>query len=533
MARYNYDRLSAQDNEFLIWERPGLPMHIAGLQIFEAGPLLNEYGGIDFEKIKAMIEAILHKVPRYRQKLAWIPREDHAVWVDDPHFNPDFHIRHTSLPRPGTDVFLKKLMGRIMAQPLDRSKPLWELWVIEGLEGDRFATILKNHHCMIDGSSGVDLASRIFSLNPEYTIPEAPPYHPRPIPSGVDLWSDEWRRRIAQPLQAVDGIRSFLKDTADLGSDLARRSRAVGEVIGLKVAPASETPLNGPVGPHRVFDCMQMPLDDLKAVRRKLDCSINDLVLTIVTGAVRDYMSAHQVRPETLDFRVETPVNVRRASEEGKMGNRVSSWVVRLPLAERDPIRQVREIHRATQELRESGHADVVEMLHGLLDWFSFDIQSAAKGVMNMIVSNVPGPQFPLHLLGAELLEAYPVAPLLENLGLTLGVFSYNGNVHWGFIADYDRVPDVGNFVEAIRRSFARVAEAAEKEAVAKQAREIQAETSRKKVSRKKVRPKKAGGRAVVAKVSKKKAVARASGEGGKEEVTAMTVSEPAPKKQM
>ncbi|MBW2713752.1 MAG: wax ester/triacylglycerol synthase family O-acyltransferase, partial [Deltaproteobacteria bacterium] len=176
MARYNYDRLSDQDNNFLLWERPGLPMHLAGLQIFKAGPLLNEHGGIDFDKVRKMTIATLHRVPRYRQKLAWVPRDERAVWVDDAHFNPDYHIRHTSLPRPGTDERLKSLMGRIMAQPLDRSKPLWELWVIEGLEGDRFATILKTHHCIIDGSAGVDLASRLFSTDPDARIPKAPAF---------------------------------------------------------------------------------------------------------------------------------------------------------------------------------------------------------------------------------------------------------------------------------------------------------------------------------------------------------------------
>ncbi len=507
MARYNYDRLSDQDNNFLLWERPGLPMHLAGLQIFKAGPLLNDHGGIDFEKVRKMTIATLHRVPRYRQKLAWIPREDKAVWVDDAHFNPDYHIRHTSLPRPGSEDSLKSLMGRIMAQPLDRSKPLWELWVIEGLEGDRFATILKTHHCMIDGAAGVDLASRLFSVDPNATIPKAPAYHPRPLPSGVDLWGDEMKRRVLQPLNAATDIKAFLRETGDIRSDLEKMSRAVGDMLGLKVNPASSTPLNGPVGANRLFEGIKMPLDDLKAIRQTMGCSLNDVVLAIVTGALRKYMIRHQVRPGELDFRVEIPVNVRRVSENQQFGNRVSSWLLRLPLGEKDPLKQLRIIHQATQELRETKHADVVEILHDVLSWLSLDIQNAAKGLMNMIVTNVPGPPFPLYFLGAELLEAYPIAPLLENLGLSTGLFSYNGNVFWGLMADYDRVPDLKNLAVFIESSFEKLKKAAEEYEAHKpvpnaldEKRPSTKKASKKKISKKRVAKKNATKKKLVAK---------------------------------
>jgi WS/DGAT/MGAT family acyltransferase len=353
-------------------------------------------------------------------------------------------------------------MGRIMAQPLDRSKPLWELWVIEGLEGDRFATILKTHHCMIDGSAGVDLVSRLFSVDPNANIPKAPAYHPRSLPTGAELWGDEMKRRVMQPLHVATDIKAFLRDTGDIRSDLEKKSRAVAEMLGLKVHPASSSPLNGPVGANRIFEGIKMPLDDLKAIRHSMDCSLNDVVLAIVTGAVRKYMIRHQVRPGELDFRVEIPVNVRQESESKQFGNRVSSWILRLPLGEKNPLKQLKIINQATQELRETKHADVVEILHDLLSWLSLDIQNAAKGVMNMIVTNVPGPPFPLYFLGAELLEAYPVAPLLENLGLTTGLFSYNGNIFWGLMADYDRVPDLKNFAGFIETSFEKLKKAAE-----------------------------------------------------------------------
>lgn len=461
MDRYNYDRLSSQDHDFLRWEKPGLPMHLAGLQIFKAGPLLNEYGGADFGKIREMVIGLLHRVPRCREKLEWVIEGKNAVWVDDEFFNPDYHIRHTSLPRPGTRESLKELFGNIMAQPLDRSKPLWELWVIEGLEGERFATVLKAHHCMMDGVAGVDFASRLLARTPDAEVLKAPPYFPRPLPTRLELLSDEAKRRVYQPFQTAVDFKSFVQNSADLGVDLSRRARAVGEVLGLKVNPASETPINGPVGPHRSFEGVKMSLERAKRIRSALNCSVNDVVLTVVTGAVREYMQDHQVRPEGLDFRVESPVTVRREMDAGKLGNHVSSWVVRLPLAEENPLKQLAAIHRSTEALRETKQAAVVELLHGFLDGISLDIQWVAKGVMNMIVTNIVGPQGPLYMLGAELEEAYPVAPLLENLGLSVGLFSYNGSLFWGLMADADRIPDLAHFAALIQSSFDKLESAA------------------------------------------------------------------------
>ncbi|MBW2385565.1 MAG: wax ester/triacylglycerol synthase family O-acyltransferase, partial [Deltaproteobacteria bacterium] len=196
MSRYQYERLSVQDNDFLVWETPALPMHGAGTNIFEAGCLRNEHGGIDFEAIKRLTESVLHLIPRYRQKLVWIPGEDHAVWVDDDHFNLDYHFRHTSLPRPGTDEQLRLLTARLMEHPLDRSRPLWETWVVEGLERDRFATVNKFHHCMIDGASGVNLFQLLLSRTPDRETREVRRFIPRPTPSPRDLRNDEWIRKL-------------------------------------------------------------------------------------------------------------------------------------------------------------------------------------------------------------------------------------------------------------------------------------------------------------------------------------------------
>jgi WS/DGAT/MGAT family acyltransferase len=461
MPRYQYERLSDQDNDFLQWESAKLPMHVASLQILDAGPLRNEHGGVDFEAIKHLTESILHRIPRYRQKLAWIPGENHAVWVDDPHFNIDYHVRHTSLPRPGTDAQLKRLMSRIMEQPLDRARPLWETWVVEGLEGDRFATISKIHHCMIDGASGVQLTELLFSRKPERKIRKAPRFIPRPRPSDAELRSAERLRRLSAPLSAARKLVDFARDSEDPAGEILRRARSIGRLATWKTNPASATPINGEVGLHRSVEWAAMSLADIKAVRRALSCSVNDIVLTIVTGAIRKLMQRRQVDPASLDFRVSAPVNVRRELRTGEMGNNVSSWVVRLPIDEEEPLAQLEELHRTTQALKESDDAAAVKAITEVLDWLPLDTQSLSVGTMNTIVTNVPGPPYPLYMLGAEVLQLIPFAPLLQNLGLTIGVISYNGQVLWGLNADMDLLPDLDDFRVAIQKSFVRLADAA------------------------------------------------------------------------
>jgi diacylglycerol O-acyltransferase len=461
MDHYKYERLSAQDNDFLQWEGDNLPMHGGAIQIFDAGDLATDAGGIDFATITRAIESILHKIPRYRQKLAWIPGKQHAVWIDDARFNLAYHLRHTALPRPGSDEQLKRLAARVSERRLDRSRPLWEIWVVEGLAGGRFATIGKTHHCMIDGIGGIQIAGSLFTTAPEYEIPEPHRFIPRPAPSDYEIRRDEWLRVAELPMRTVRGLRNFLRSTENVPRELRARANAIARMASLKVMPTSDTPLNGPVGPHRILDWLTLSLADIKAVRHKLGCSVNDVVLALVTGAVRDFMIERQVRPDGLEFRVASPVNVR-SEEDGQVGNRVSSWIVPLPIWEPDPLRQVARIHTTTQELKESHQAAVVEMVETLHEWIPIDIQFLSTGTQNMYVTNVPGPQFPLYMLGAELLEVFIQAPLIENLGLNVSVLSYNGKLCWGFNADYDRVPDVGRFAALVRGSFERLAAAAE-----------------------------------------------------------------------
>jgi len=466
MARYNYDRLSAQDNSFLLFETHNLPMHVSSTMIFDAGPLRSAEGGIDVDAIRRATAAVLHRIPRYRQKLHWIPLDRHAVWVDDPRFKLDFHLRHTALPKPGSEEQLKRLSARIMAQPLDHARPLWETWVVEGLAGgERFALITKVHHCMVDGASGVDLAHILLSPSPEAPEPASvPDFVPRPAPSGAQLFRDEATRRLGLPFQTIRQLREFARQTDDLREELRVRGRALWRLAGTGTR-AQETPLNGRVGPHRRFDWFDVPLDGLKALRRALGCTINDLVLTAVTGAVREYLLYRGVHPDRTLFRVAAPVSVRNDAERGRLGNRVSSWILPLPIREADPRRQLEEILRQTQELKQNRQALGVEMMLRVAEWTpSILLSLGARGVsgpVNTIVTNVPGPQLPLYLQGARLRAIYPQAPLLDGMGLAVGLVSYDGRIHWGIISDPDLVPDADVFVDLIAKSLRRLADLA------------------------------------------------------------------------
>ncbi len=453
MARYAFDRLSALDNSFLLLEGPTSAMHVASTAIYESGPLALPDGGLDVARIKAGIAAVLHRIPRYRQKLAWIPVEGSAVWIDDPDFHLDYHVRHTALPKPGDDRQLKRLAARIMAQRLDRARPLWEMWVVEGLEKDRFAVVSKVHHCMIDGVSGVDLMNVLMQTTPDAAIPEPPPFVPRPTPTGAELLSYEIGRRLRLPLALLRDAAGVLREAQEERRQWLARLRAVAQTLGATLRPVSSTPLNGPIGPHRRFDWHTMELHLVKQIRRRLGGSLNDVVLTIVTGAIRRYLEYRRVDTSELEFRVMAPVSVRTDEERGKLGNRVSAWILRLPLELEDPREQLAEISATTKQLKESKSAVGAQALTQVVDWtpatlLSLGARNATRLLpFNLVVTNVPGPQVPLYLLGARMLAIYPQVPLTDRLALGIALFSYDGRLCWGFNADYERVADLDRFV--------------------------------------------------------------------------------------
>ncbi len=463
MAHFAYERLTALDNSFLVTEdiTPNAPMHVASAGIYEAGPLKTADGGIDMERITRHITSLLHRIPRYRQRLMYVPYLAQPVWVDDHRFNSRYHLRHTSLPAPGDERQLKRLCGRILSQALDRGKPLWETWIVEGLEGDRFCMISKTHHCMIDGMSGVDLLTVIMSTDPNAPTEEPVRWIPRPHPNRAELVRGEILHRLNGPLDAASRL---LREPGQFLADFREGLSAVRETLGEQFTLASGTPFNEPIGPHRRFDWTSTPIEAISAIRQRLGGTLNDVVLATVAGAVRRFLElrgTHHVRD--LRFRAMCPVSVRTEAERHNLGNRVASWLVDLPIAERDPRKRLADIAERTAKLKDSHQAEGGEILAEVLDWSgptALNLMSrlaTQTTSFNLVVTNVPGPRAPMYLLGARLLEAYGMVPLFENHGLGIALFSNAGKLFWGFNADWDAFPDLHDFVTAIQDSFAEL----------------------------------------------------------------------------
>lgn len=458
---YHFERLSGQDASMLFFESPNTHMHVAGTSVFDLGPFAAPTGGVDIDRMRRYIASRLHYIPRYRQRLAFTPIEGLPVWVDDERFNINYHVRHASLPKPGDEDQLKRLSSRIISQQLDRGKPLWECWIIEGLEGgDRFAMVTKTHHCVIDGVSGVDLMTVLMSPEPDTTIEEAPQWIPRPAPTALDLAREEIVGRANTPMMVLHGIRDVLNDPEQAREQLVETLSAVWSTIGTGLTSAPETPLNKPIGPHRRFDWADIDLGEVKQVKSRLGGTVNDVVLTTVAGAVRQFLERRRVNVELIDFRALVPVSVRSAAERGKFGNRVSAWFTALPIQERDPVKRFTSIQSMTSNLKESKSALGAEVLTQMAEWMGPTILHLGVRLSNrvrpynMVVTNVPGPQFPFYMNGAKLQAVYPMVPLFERVGLGVALFSYMGRIFWGFNADWDLVPDLNQFVKAVEASF-------------------------------------------------------------------------------
>ena len=466
MSGFHYELLTYLDASFLALETRTSHMHVAGVALFDAAPLKGEDGGIDFNRIKAHILSKLQYIPRYRQRLEWVPYNRHPVWVDDDQFAFEYHVRHTSLPRPGTDTQLKALAGRIVSTPLDRHKPLWELWVVEGLDDDRFAIIAKIHHCMIDGLSGVDLTTILLNVTPTSDIEEAPTWTARPAPTPSQLAVSEAARATRRLIDRLTNLSETVRDGKDLADRTMDKSAAAMSSLRSGWLTASDrTPLNPDIGPNRRFDWTDLPLAELKLIKNKLGGSLNDVVLSISAGAIRTFLiEARGYDVSETEFRVMNPVSTRRADQKGALGNQVAMWLIDLPIDEADPFVRYQLIKERTLNLKKSnqalGAATLVEISSGtpitLLSLANRVVGSRMRP-FNMTVTNIPGPQFPMYLLESEMLANYPMVPLWAQHGLGIALFSYNGRLLWGIHADYDTLPDSERFLRAIHDAFAEL----------------------------------------------------------------------------
>jgi WS/DGAT/MGAT family acyltransferase len=466
MKYWHYERLSAMDAGMFRAEDANTHMHVGAVALFEAAPLKKPDGGLDIDRARTALEVALHTTPRFRQRLATIPILDHPVWIDDMHFNLQYHVRHTALPRPGNIRQLKRLVGRLMSQKLDPGRPLWEAWIVENVEEDRFALVVKAHHCMIDGIAGIDLLKGMMRLEPSAEPGTPHRWIPRAAPPGSRLLADELARRASLPLSLAGvGWRALTSPRESLAS-LRESLATVRESTAGAGGQASPTPLDDSVGPFRRVDWLHLDIEPGLAVKKALGGTLNDVVLSCAAGAFGRFLQQRGIRIEELDFRAAVPVNIRTKDEAARLGNRISTLFVQLPVAESDPRRRHEQVIATTQELKRSAQTGGWGVLEELSDrafpslmGHMIRLMSNRMRLVNAYVSNIPGPRVPVYFLGCRMLEIYPVAPVVNVLAVAL--FSYHKGLYWGFNADWDRFPDLHDLVEATRQELERLHKAA------------------------------------------------------------------------
>jgi WS/DGAT/MGAT family acyltransferase len=467
-----YERLAAQDSSFVKFEGAGTPAHVSAIAYFD--PLSQrrsspESDAFNLAHARKHVLSRLHAIPHARQRLAFTPIQGHPIWVDDPYFDVDYHVRHVALPRPGTPAQLRELASHLVSQPLDLRRPLWELTFVEGNEDGGLAVIAKIHHCMIDGVSGVGVLMALLDPTPEVDLVRPQPWTPRPHPGALQFLGDglgEGARLGWSTLQTLGDSLLSPRATADAVLETAS---AGFEAILTGLVPPADTPLNGPIGTQRRLDWRSLDLAEVRDVRKRLDGSINDVLLTVVSGAIRRYLQSRRVRLAGLDFRVIVPVDVRTGDERDGVGNRVSAWFVSLPVASRKPRVRFEKVREQTRRMKSSHTERSVDRFLRFADWAG-STRLTFWGVnfvnwvspYNLVVTNVHGPQFPLYLLGARLRSFTPVLPLFQNQGLAIAALSYHGRLDVGLSADRDLLPDLGRVGDFIEESFAELKTAAE-----------------------------------------------------------------------
>ena len=457
-----YERLTAADAVFLRIETPHEPQHVGSLSVIEGTPLRSPDGRIRFDELKAHVERRLHRVPRMRQRVMEVPyNQARPVWVDDDHFDIDHHVRLTALPRPGDDDQLATLMGRLQSLPLDRSRPLWEMWFVDGLADGHIGLVIKVHHALGDGMANVDLAMALIDLEADPPPDDpVPAWRPAPAPSPNDLLLDAVREQIGRPTRlaqaAVDTLRNP-RPTIDAAAN-------VGRTVASFLSKPPPAPWNVPVGSHRRWVSASVPMTGVRTVRKRHGVTINDVVLTACSGALRTFLLDHGDDDIAhREIKAMVPVSLRGKDEHETLGNLVSLIIVDLPVDEPDPVERLSRIHAMTSELKGSGLVDGAHRILDIADAITPLAGPLTRYVsrtipMNLVITNIPGPPIPLYLRGAKFLRVFPYVEVIDNEGLTIAVVSYEDQLHFGITADRDVMPDLGDVAASIEHEFALLA---------------------------------------------------------------------------
>jgi diacylglycerol O-acyltransferase len=459
------ERLGPQDASFLYLETPASHQHVGGLAILD--PSTAPGGKLTYEAILRVVSSRLHLVPRFRQRVVFPPLgAGRPVWIDDVGFDIAFHMRKAALPSPGGRRDLTEFVQRVLSQPLDRSKPLWESYVIEGMDDRLSAILTKVHHSMIDGISGMDIATAVFDFSPEPQILDSPPWVPEPEPNRFDLFLDALREQLLHPASGfVDLAQRALAAPSRVTKEASTLLSGIGEVLGGGLAPHS--PFNRAIGPNRRFAMTEAPVQSFKEIKRALGATVNDVVLATVAGGLYRLFRERGERTRGRTLRAMVPVSVRTKDERHTLGNRVSSIFVDLPVGPMGAKRRLAIVRQATRDLKESNQAVGAEFLMNIGMWAPPTIHAMAARVaarsrlINLVVSNVPGPQMPLFIAGARLLAHYPTMPLAETMGLSVAVTSLAGTMAFGLTADWDTVPDIEALARGLEDALAELQKAA------------------------------------------------------------------------
>jgi diacylglycerol O-acyltransferase len=467
MAQEHFDRLTAIDASFLHQEGPSSHMHVGALARFAGPPPA-------FDELLDTLRMRLHLVPRYRQKLQVPPAgTGRPLWVDDPTFNLEYHVRQTALPQPGSEPQLLRLAGRIFSQQLDRARPLWELWMVEGVEDGGFALISKTHHAMVDGIAGVDIAQVMFDLSPvpaEIDHPEEP-WQPAREPTSVEVLAAGTLGLLRAGVRTAAHAAGMLRDPQAALHGAREAAEGLGEIVWAGLNPAPETPLNVAIGPHRRYEVVRTELSEFKLVKNAFGGTVNDVVLAVVSGALREWLRSRGVRTEGLELRALVPVSIRGAADRGALGNRIAAMRGPLPVYIEDPLERLRSVRAAMDGLKESKQAVGAEVLSSMQNFAPPTVLAQASRLnfstrlFNLIVTNVPGPQFPLYLRGREPAAVFPVAFLPKDHALAIAIMSYNGQMNFGLLGDYDAMPDIGLVAEGIEAALGELVALARSEA--------------------------------------------------------------------
>jgi diacylglycerol O-acyltransferase len=466
VAQQHLDRLTSTDAGFLHQESPSAHMHIGGLLLFE-GPAPK------YEDVLDHIRGRLHLLPRYRQKLATPPAgSGRPLWVDDTSFNIEYHVRHAALPAPGTESQLLEMAARVASQPLDRTKPLWEFWLVEGIEPapgsscERFAMISKNHHALVDGVSGIDLATVLLDFTPTAMPPdtdELDPWQPQPEPSQAELLLAGARSAAGAAAAIASRAISAATQPGQSVQTLRDTAEGVGEIVWAALNPAPETPLNVEIGPHRRFRVVRQQLADYKIVKDSFGGTVNDVLLTVVAGALGDWLRSRGIRTDGVEMRALVPVSVRTEGERHTLGNRLTAMRGPLPVYIQDPVARLAVVTSAMDDLKSSKQAVGASTLVAVTDIAPPAVLAQASRLQfstrlfNLLVTNIPGPQVPLYILGHKLQDLFPLAFLPAGHALAVAIMSYDGRIEYGLLGDFDALPDIDVIADGIDLALAEL----------------------------------------------------------------------------